>query len=63
MRYPRVLRAGDQLVLFHPKTKVPPWNGFSAEVRVQTVQLLAQLLQQYRRHLLAPRLGREVRDE
>jgi hypothetical protein len=63
MRYPRVLRSRDQLALFHPKTEVPPWNGFSAEMRVQTVRLLAQLLQQHRRHLLAQRLGREVRDE
>jgi hypothetical protein len=51
-------------VLFHPKAKVPPWSSFSGEVRVQTVGLLAQLLQQHRRYLSAlRRLRQEVRDE
>ena len=64
MRHERDLRSFAQLALFHRLPKTPQWLSFPAEVREQTLRLLARLLQQHRRARLARRpLAWEVGDE
>jgi hypothetical protein len=64
MRHERDLRSLAQLALFHPLPKTPPWLSFPAEVREQTLELLARLLRQHRRARLARRpVAGEVGDE
>ncbi|KAI3603383.1 hypothetical protein D8I24_2890 (plasmid) [Cupriavidus necator H850] len=54
---------GNQLDLFHPCPKTPQWTTLPPEVRQQTIRLLAQLLRQHRRGLLATVHEREADDE
>jgi hypothetical protein len=64
VRHDRDLRSLDQLMLFHPLPKTPQWMSLPAEVREQTLKLLARLLRQHRRARLARRhLAGEVCDE
>jgi hypothetical protein len=63
MQYRKVLRPKDQLTLFQQRPVMPSWRDFPAEVREQTVQLLAKILRQHRERPCAGVLGREVRDE
>ena len=64
MRHERNLRSFDQLALFHPRPNTPRWMSFPAEVREQTLKLLARLLREHRRARLAGRhLAGEAGDE
>jgi len=54
----------DQLALFPPRPTTPPWESFPAEVREQTLGLIAQLLRTHRRvRLSGPDAAQEVGDE
>jgi len=48
MRREGDLRSLDQLALFHPRPTTPPWVSLPAEVREQTLILLARLLRAHR---------------
>jgi hypothetical protein len=63
VRYTRALRSADQLGLFHPRPSTPQWTDLPAEVRQQTLALLARLLRLHRRGRLVEGLDREARDE
>ncbi|MGF6921554.1 hypothetical protein [Paraburkholderia sp. 40] len=63
MRRQTNLQPGGQLDLFRLFPKTPQWEHLPQEVRQQTVRLLAQLLRQHRRGLLAAVHEPEVRDE
>jgi acyl-CoA reductase-like NAD-dependent aldehyde dehydrogenase len=61
MRHRRACSA-VQMGLFHPRVTIPQWKDLPAEVRKQTLTLLARLLR-HRRDQLAERLDQKVRDE
>ena len=52
-----------QPVLFQARPKTPQWERPPADVRCQTVPLLARLLNTYRQARVAVDHGREVSDE
>jgi hypothetical protein len=60
MRAPRLV---DQLGLFHPRPIAILWTDMPADVREQTLLLLARLLRQHYRRLLVVQAAQEVRDE
>jgi hypothetical protein len=62
MRHRRAWRPEFQMGLFHPRVRIPQWKDLPAEVRQQTLALLARLLR-HRRGELAERLDRQARDE
>jgi hypothetical protein len=53
-------RSFDQLTLFRPQLTSQHWTSFPAEVREQTLKLLARFLTHHRGARLA---AQEVRDE
>jgi hypothetical protein len=64
MQRERGLRSLDQLALFHPRPTTPPWVSLPAEVREQTLILLARLLRAHRlTRLSGPHIARGVGDE
>jgi chlorite dismutase len=63
MRRQTSAQPGAQFDLFHPFPKTPQWTHLPQEVRQEAVRLLAQLLRQHRRGLLAVVHEPEVRDE
>ncbi|HEX2712996.1 MAG TPA: hypothetical protein VHM88_12420 [Candidatus Acidoferrales bacterium] len=53
----------DQLGLFHPRPIAIQWVDIPADVREQTLVLLARLLRQHYRRILIVPPAQEVRDE
>ena len=52
-----------QLKLFHPLLQTPCWEQLPAEMRQQTVRLLARLLRERWTRTQASDLTKEARDE
>ena len=63
MGHMRVPRLTDQLGLFHPRPIAIQWVDIPADVREQTLVLLARLLRQHYRRILIVPPAQEVRDE
>ena len=51
-----------QIELFHPPQPIPCWQKLPPEIRQKTVELLAQLLREHRKRMLASH-GKERGDE
>jgi len=58
----RRLRA-IQPELFHPPHQIPSWQKLPREIKQKTVELLAQLLREHRKRILAYQHGKERGDE
>ena len=58
----RRLRA-TQKELFHPPHQIPNWQKLPREIKHKTVELLAQLLRERRKRILAYQHGKERGDE
>ena len=56
------LRA-TQKELFHPPHQIPNWQNLPREIKHKTVELLAQLLCERRKRILAYQHGKERGDE
>jgi hypothetical protein len=56
------LRA-TQKELFHPPHQIPNWQNLPREIKHKTVELLAQLLRERRKRILAYQHGKERGDE
>jgi hypothetical protein len=49
--------------LFHPPRPIPAWQKLPREIRQKTVELLAQMLREHSRRILAGHNGKEKCDE
>ena len=63
MRHSSSPQRATQLNLFQPCPKTLQWAQLPPEVRQHTMRLLARLLRQHRRWLLAAVAGKEAGDE
>jgi len=52
-----------QKELFHPPHQIPNWQNLPREIKHKTVELLAQLLRERRKRILAYQHGKERGDE
>ena len=52
-----------QIELFHPPRPIPAWQKLPREIRQKTVELLAQMLREHSRRILAGHHGKEKCDE
>jgi len=52
-----------QIELFHPPPQIPAWPKLPREIRQKTVELLAQLLREHRKRILASQPGKERGEE
>ena len=52
-----------QIDLFHPPQPLPSWPKLPPEIRQKTVELLAQLLREHRKRILASQHEKEGGDE
>jgi len=52
-----------QIELFHPPQPIPSWQNLPPEIRQKTVELLAQLLREHRKRILASQHEKEGGDE
>jgi hypothetical protein len=52
-----------QIELFHPPPPIPAWQKLPREISQKTVELLAQMLREHSRRILAGHHGKEECDE
>jgi hypothetical protein len=52
-----------QIELFHPPQPIPAWQKLPREIKQKTVELLAQLLREHGKRILASQHRKERGDE